>query len=254
MSIAQNLTDKVVLITGGSKGIGRAIAQRVAAAGARVVINYSRDAQAAEETLATLGPDASRHLAVRADASTLAGVGALVDAAAGRFGRLDVVVANAGSLALADLAHTTEAQFDAAYALNVKGPFFLAQRAAPHLPAGGGGRLVFLSSGVARNSALAPAYALYVSTKGAVEQLVRALAKDLARQGVTVNAVAPGPTATELFMNGKSEEMVRNIQAQSPFNRLGTPEDIANLVAFVAGPESAWISGQVIGANGAAFV
>lgn len=246
-----SLQDKVVLITGGSKGIGRAIVLRVASAGAKVVINYGRDSAAADALVSEVGgPD--RALAVQADASSVADVARLVDAAVARFGRVDVLIPNAGIMPLQPLAATTEDLFDSAYALNVKGPFFLAQKAVPHMPAGG--RIIFISTGVLRNSAIPPPYLLYASTKGAVEQITRVLSKELGAKGITVNAVAPGPTATELFMKGKPEAMVKGIASMSPFNRIGDPTDIANVVAFVAGPESSWVSGQILGANGASFV
>lgn len=245
-----SLQGKVVLITGGSKGIGRAIALRVAKSGASVVVNYSSDSNAANEVVSQIGSD--RALAVNADASTVTGVSSLVDATVKQFGKVDVVIPNAGMMPMQDLEHTTEATFDKIYAINVKGPYFLAQKAVPHMPSGG--RIIFVSTGIAHNSAVPPPYLLYASTKGAVEQMTRVMAKDLGKKGITVNCVAPGPTATELFFEGKSEAMVKGIASQSPFNRLGDPAEIAELAAFVAGPESRWVSGQVIGANGAAFV
>lgn len=245
-----SLQGKVVLITGGSKGIGRAIALRVAKSGASVVVNYSSDSNAANEVVSQIGSD--RALAVNADASTVTGVSSLVDATVKQFGKVDVVIPNAGMMPMQDLEHTTEATFDKIYAINVKGPYFLAQKAVPHMPSGG--RIIFVSTGIAHNSAVPPPYLLYASTKGAVEQMTRVMAKDLGKKGITVNCVAPGPTTTELFFEGKSEAMVKGIASQSPFNRLGDPAEIAELAAFVAGPESRWVSGQVIGANGAAFV
>ncbi|RYP05046.1 hypothetical protein DL764_004065 [Monosporascus ibericus] len=207
-----SLEGKVVLITGGSKGIGRAIALRAAQSGASVVVNYSSDTGAANEVVAQIGSD--RALAVRADASSVAGVEELVRETVGRFSKVDVAIPNAGMMTMQDLEHTSEAGFDSMYNLNVKGPSFWLRSAVP------------------------PSYLLYASAKGAVEQMTRVMAKDLARKGIT----------------GKPDAMVKAIAAQSPFNRLGDPADIADVAAFLAGPESRWVSGQVIAANGAAFV
>ncbi|RYC63409.1 hypothetical protein CHU98_g2830 [Xylaria longipes] len=228
---SNNLQGKVVLITGGTKGIGLAIAQRVSAAGANVVLNYGRDSSAAEKALASLpqqGGSSERALVVQADASSPSQMRDLVDKAVAKFGRIDTVVANAGILPMYPFENLTEAAYDATFGLNVKGPLFLTQAAAPHIPSGG--RVIFISTGLAKASALLPPYALYVSTKGAIEQLTRALAKDLGRKGIT------------------------GIASGSPFNRLGSPAEIAEVVAFVASPESSWVSGQIIGANGATFV
>ncbi|TGJ82057.1 hypothetical protein E0Z10_g6703 [Xylaria hypoxylon] len=252
---SNNLQGKVVIITGGTKGIGLAVAQRVSAAGANVVINYSRDASAAEAALASLpatGGSSDRALVVQADASSPAQMQDLVERTVAKFGRIDIIVANAGTMPLQDLEHVTESTFDSTFALNVKGPFFLTQAASPHMMPGG--RVIFISTGVAKASGVLPAYGLYAATKGAVEQLTRVFAKDLGREGITVNAIAPGPTDTELFREGKSEAMIRGIASANPFNRLGSPSEIAEVVAFIASPESSWVSGQIIGANGAAFV
>jgi 3-oxoacyl-[acyl-carrier protein] reductase len=151
-----------------------------------------------------------------------------------------------------DLAHVTEANFDQHFNLNVKGPLFLVQKAVPHMPPGG--RVIFVSTGLNTATGLTPAYLLYVATKGAVDQMVRALSKDLGSKGITVNAVAPGPTGTELFYKGKSEQLLEMMRKQSPFGRFGEPEEIAGVVAFLAGEDSRWVSGQVLRANGANMV
>ncbi|KAK6086197.1 short-chain dehydrogenase [Seiridium cupressi] len=231
-----SLQDKVLIVTGGSKGIGAAIATKAASLGAKVVINYSRDSRPADALVKEIGSDCA--LAVQADVSKVSEIEKLVDATVSKFGKIDILVPNAGIMPLQPLAAVTEEIFDRVYDLNVKGPFFLAQKAVPHMSTGG--RIIFISTGIAKNSA--------------VEQITRVLSKELGAKGITVNAVAPGPTATELFMEGKPEAMIKGIQAQSPFNRLGDPSEIANVVAFIASPESAWVSGQIIGANGASFV
>lgn len=152
-----------------------------------------------------------------------------------------------------DLAHATEAAFDRHFNLNVKGALFLVQKAVPHMPAAGG-RVIFVSTGLNTATALAPGYLLYVATKGAVDQMVRALAKDLGPRDITVNAVAPGPTGTELFYRGKSEQLLDVLRRASPFGRLGEPDEIASVVAFLAGEDSRWVSGQVLRVNGANMV
>ncbi|KAJ5692800.1 hypothetical protein N7462_002223 [Penicillium macrosclerotiorum] len=242
-----SLSGKVVLITGSSKGIGKAAALRVANDGANVVINYLNDKTAATSLVQQIGDD--RALAVQADASHLADLDRLVDAAVAKFGKIDVVIPNAGIMPMRDLEKTTEEDFDKTYNLLVKGPYFLAQKAARHMPPGG--RIIFISTGVARNSRVVPEYLLYVSAKGAIEQMARVMAKDLARKGILVNAVAPGPTTTELFLNGKSEDVLKTVAGFSPFNRIGEPDEIAAVMAFLCGKDSSWISGQVVGVNGA---
>ncbi|KAF4990771.1 hypothetical protein FDECE_14246 [Fusarium decemcellulare] len=246
-----SLTGKVVLVTGGSKGIGKAVVERVAAEGANVVINYASDSAAANEVVEKIGSD--KALAVQADVSSVSEIEKLIKAAVDRFGRIDVLMPNAAAAPMNDLESTTEEMFDRSYNMNVKGPYFLVQKAVPHMPRDG--RVILVSSGVLHQSQVAPRYLLYASTKGSIEQMTRILAKDLgANHGITVNAIAPGPTATELFFKGKTQELVDSIAAFSPLNRLGRPEEIAGLAAFLAGPSSSWVSGQVIGANGASFV
>ncbi|KAK4098559.1 NAD(P)-binding protein [Parathielavia hyrcaniae] len=216
---------KVAIVTGASKGIGRATAERLAADGASVVINYLSDSKAADEVVSKIG--AERALAVQADASKIPDIEKLVAATVERFGRIDIVMPNAGVMSMHDLAHTTEADFDRLFHLNVKGPLFLVQKAVPHMRPGG--RVVFVSTGLNTSTGVTPAYLLYVATKGAVDQMVRVLSKDLGVRGINVNAVAPGPTGTELFYHGKSEQLLEMLRNK-------------------------WVSGQILRANGANMV
>ncbi|EFQ33669.1 short chain dehydrogenase [Colletotrichum graminicola] len=241
-----SLQDKVVLVTGGSKGIGRAIAIGAAAQGAKVVINYSSDSSAADEVVKTIGSD--RVIAVRADNSKTSELQRLVDATVDRFGRIDVLVPNAAIMHMRTVENTSEEDFDAMFNTNVKGPYFLVQKALPHMPKGG--RIIFLSTTVLATSNLPPPYLLYASTKGSIEQMTKYMAKDLASKGITVNAIAPGPIGTELFYKGKTDEMIQRANASSPFNRIGTPEEVASVVLFLSGKESTWVTGQTIRVNG----
>ncbi|KAK6955868.1 hypothetical protein Daesc_003513 [Daldinia eschscholtzii] len=242
-----SLNGKVALITGASKGIGKASAIALARLGATVVINYSSDEQAAQDTLAEVQKlDAGEARLIRADVGSVEGVQSLVKQTIDAYSKIDILVANAGVLPMKDLEHTTEADFDRTFAINVKGPYFLAQAAAPHMSSGS--HIIFLSTTLTTASTVMPGYLLYNSTKGAIEQMTRVISKDLGRKGILVNAVAPGPTGTELFFRGKSEELLKTIANFSPQGRIGTPEEIAEVIVFLS--HSSWVSGQVLRANG----
>ncbi|KAK3335880.1 hypothetical protein B0T19DRAFT_395690 [Cercophora scortea] len=242
-----SLAGKVFIITGASRGIGKAVAQRVAADGASVVINYFSGKASADAVVEEIGAD--RALAVQADASKIADIEKLVAATVEKFGKIDVVMPNAAIMAMRDLEHSTEADFDNHFNLNVKGALFLVQKSVPHMQPGG--RVIFVSTGVNTWTNVMPTYLLYAATKAAVEQFTRILAKDLGKKGINVNCVAPGPTGTDLFFEGKSEQALNMISSQSPFQRIGTPEEIASVVAFLSGEDSKWVSGQTIRVNGA---
>ncbi|KAI4278603.1 MAG: hypothetical protein LQ337_000935 [Flavoplaca oasis] len=244
------LAGKVALITGASKGIGKATALRLSKDGAKVVIGYSSDAKSAEELAKTIGRD--RALAVKADVSVVTEMEKLVKQTVDKFGKIDILIPNAGVAPMKDLEQTTEEEFDSTMALNVKGPYFLCQKAARHMAPGS--HMVLLSSSLCINSGITPNYLLYITSKGAVEQMTRVMAKDVARKGINVNAIAPGPTGTELFYKGKSQQLVEMIAGFSPFKKIGEPEEIADAIALLCGSDSRWISGQILPVNGAAMV
>ncbi|KAI4280030.1 MAG: hypothetical protein L6R38_004767 [Xanthoria sp. 2 TBL-2021] len=244
------LTGKLALITGASKGIGKATALRLAKDGASVVIGYSSDPSSAEELVRTIGDD--RALAVKANVSEVAEIEKLVKQTVDKFGNIDILIPNAGVAPMQDLEQTTEEDFDYTMALNVKGPYFLCQKAVPHMAPGS--HIVLLSTSLCINSGITPKYLLYVTSKGAVEQMTRVMAKDVARKGINLNTIAPGPTGTELFYKGKSQQLIDMIAGSSPFKKLGQPEEIADSIALLCGTDSRWISGQILYVNGAAMV
>lgn len=237
---------KVAIVTGASRGIGAVIALRLAKEGYDVVVNYAsrqHEAQAVVEKLKEAGADA---LAVQGDISDAVAVKALFDATLQRFGRLDLLVNNAGVLKMLPLAEHDDALFNQTFAVNVQGTFNTLREAAKNMKEGG--KIINLSS-----SALAlniPGYAIYNGSKAAVEAFTRTFAKELRGRKITVNAVAPGPVETELFLEGKSEEQIQSLANMNPFQRLGQPDDIANIISFLASEASDWINGQIIRANG----
>lgn len=246
MSGQDQTAPRVAIVTGASRGIGAAIARRLAGDGLAVVVNYAGNAGAAEEVVAGITDAGGRAVACRADIARSEDVTGLFDAAIAAFGRVDVVVNNAGVMTLGPIAGMTDEVFDRMIAINLRGSFNVMRAAAGRL--GEGGRIVNLSSSVV--GLLQPGYGPYAGTKAAVEAMTMVLARELRGRGITVNAVAPGPTATDLFLDGKSPELVDRLAKLSPLERLGTPGDIAAAVAFLAGPDGAWIDGQTLRVNG----
>lgn len=243
---ASDFTGKVAIVTGGSKGIGAATCLALAKAGASVVLNYSSDAVPANELVNKIGKE--RALAVKGDASSVPFIDELVKQTVNKFGKIDLVIPNAGVLPMSTLEMTTEETFDKTFALNVKGPYFLVQKAVPYMTAGS--RVILLSTTVNVVSTVTPNYLLYAASKGAIDQMVRVMSKDLASKGIMVNAVAPGPTGTELFLKGKSEQLLKGIASANPQGRIGEPEEIADVILFLCGQGSRWITGQRIPVNG----
>jgi 3-oxoacyl-[acyl-carrier protein] reductase len=241
------MTQQVAIVTGASRGIGAAIARRLAADGYAVVVNYAGSAAEAGAVVGAIEEVGGQALAVQADIADSAAVRALFDAAIERFGRVDVLVNNAGIMppALPHLADTDDATFARLVAVNLQGTFNTLREAAGRLQHGG--RIVNLSTSLV--GMLLPGYAVYAATKAAVETMTAILAKELRGKGILVNAVAPGPTATDLFLNGKTDEQVERLAKMAPLERLGQPDDIAAAVAFLVQP-GGWVNGQTVRANG----
>src|SRR6266566_9666527 len=238
--------NKVAIVTGASRGIGAAVAERLAHDGFAVVVNYAGSEAPAEAVVRKIEAAGGRAMSARADVADSAAVIRLFDVAETGFGGVDVLVNNAGIMKLAALAESDDALFDSQVAVNLKGSFNALREAARRLR--DGGRIVNFSTSVVGTKL--ETYAVYAATKSAVETMTAILSKELRGRSITVNAVAPGPTATDLFLNGKSPELIERFAKMNPLERLGMPEDIASVVAFLVGPDGGWINGQVLRANG----
>ncbi|WP_328974647.1 SDR family oxidoreductase [Streptomyces canus] len=246
MTTQPRTEQRVAIVTGGSRGIGRQIAQQLAADGFAVVVGYAGNKDAADEAVRAIEAAGGTAYAARADVADETEVAALFDQAEATYGGVDAVVHAAGRMPLSPIAELDLAELDALYRTNIRGTFVVDQQAARRLRSGGA--LVNLSSSVV--GLAFPGYGAYAASKGAVEAVTLILARELRGRDVTVNAVAPGPTATDLFLDGKDEETVARLAAQPPLERLGTPQDIASVVSFLVGPAGRWVNGQVLRANG----
>ena len=237
---------KVAIVTGASRGIGRAVAKRLTHDGFAVVVNYLSNAAEAEEVVAELKGIGGNAVPIQADVSSPPDVERLFNETSAKFGSIDVVVHNSGIMPLSPIGKSDFDLFDKVISTNLRGAFLVLAQAAQHI-ASGGRIIAFSSSVLAKNF---PSYGPYIASKAGVEGLVHVLANELRGRNVSVNVVAPGPVATELFLTGKSEEQIAELTKMPPLERLGTPEDIANVVSFLAGPNGGWINGQVLRANG----
>lgn len=234
------------IVTGGSRGIGAAIARRLAADAFAIVVNYAGGARDAEDVVAHIQDAGGTAVAVQADVADGGAVRRLFDRAEAAFGGVDVLVNNAGVMRLSMIGEAGDALFEDQVAVNLKGAFNGMREAARRLR--DGGRIISLSSSVV--GLCQPTYGPYAATKAGVEAMTRVLAREMRGRAVTVNAVAPGPTATDLFLDGKAQDEVDRLAGLAPLERLGAPEDVAAVVAFLAGPDGGWVNGQVVRANG----
>jgi 3-oxoacyl-[acyl-carrier protein] reductase len=237
---------KIAIVTGASRGIGRVIAKRLAKDGFSVVVNYAGSESKAQEVVSEIIAEGGTAVALQADISKPEDVQNLFAATKKQYGQIDVVVNNAGIMALSPIAKGDLELFDKTIQTNLRGTFLVFSQAAQHIAEGG--RIIAFSSSVLLKSF--PTYGAYIAAKAGVEGLVHVLANELAGRNITVNGVAPGPTGTELFLNGKSEEDIARLRNLSPLQRLGEPQDISNVVSFLAGPDGGWVNSQILKVNG----
>jgi 3-oxoacyl-[acyl-carrier protein] reductase len=241
-------TSKVAIVTGASRGIGRAIALRLAQDNIAVVVNYAHRASDADEVVQAIEAAGGRAIVLQGDVANASDCARLFDATEAEYGGVDIVINNAGVIqpGTTMLADTDDALYERIFAINTRGTFNMLRLAATRMRANG--RIVNFSSSVI--GLALPGYAIYAGSKAAVETFTNIFAKELRGKGISVTAVAPGPTATDLFMEGKTPELVERLGKMAPLERLGTPDDIADTVAFLVGPQGAWVNGQTLRVNG----
>ncbi|WPU21936.1 SDR family oxidoreductase [Cedecea neteri] len=238
--------NKVALVTGASRGIGAAIARRLSEEGFSVAINYVSNNTEAEKLVSEIKEAGGQAIAIQADISDSTAATRLFEETVTAFGGIDVFVNSAGIMKLAPLADSDDTLFDSQVAINLKGAFNTLRLASRYLREGG--RIISLSTSVI--GLKLENYSVYAATKSAVETLTVILSKELRGRSITANVVAPGPTATDLFLHGKSPELIERMSKMNPLERLGTPDDIAHTVLFLSSPQGGWINGQVLRANG----
>ncbi|WP_339858928.1 SDR family oxidoreductase [Thalassospira alkalitolerans] len=237
---------KTAIITGAARGIGVALAKRLAQDGFAVVVNYANSTASADALVEELSASGHQAMAIKADITNADAVKQMFDHAETRFGGVDVIVNNAGVMTTQPISEMSDAVYDAMMDTNVRGTFNMLREGAKRLR--NNGRVINFST-TALHLKL-PGYAIYNATKAAVEAMTGVYAKELRGRNITVNAVAPGPVATELFLSGKTDEQIAQFSKMPPIERLGQPDDIASVVSFLAGPDSGWVNGQTLRANG----
>ncbi|MFD1453722.1 SDR family oxidoreductase [Oceanobacillus sojae] len=240
------LEGKVAIVTGSSRGIGRKIAEQLADLGAKVTVNYSSNPDKAEEVVKEIQNKGGKAVAIQADLSQISDIERLFLKTITSFGKVDILINNAGLMINKPLTEVNEAEYDKQFSVNVKGTFFACQQAMKYMEEGG--HIVNISTSV--NGQMFPTYSVYSGTKGAIEQFTRQLAKEFGPKQITINAVAPGPVNTELFSVGKTKQQIEGMIKMNAFGRLGEPEDIANVIEFLVSEKSQWVTGQTIRVNG----
>ncbi len=241
-----NLHGKVAIITGASRGIGRVIAEHLAGLGTFTVVNYSSSLKKATEVVESILNNGGRAIAVQADVSNVHDIERLFSETIETFGKVDILINNAGIMVNKLISEITEEDFDKHFSVNVKGTYFACQQAMKYMQ--DNGRIVNFSTSVL--GSMFPAYSIYAATKGAVEQLTRQLAKEFGAKRITINAIAPGPVKTELFIKGKTEQQIDALSRMNSFNRLGEPADIADVIEFLVSEKAHWVTGQTLRVNG----
>lgn len=239
-------SSRTALITGASGGIGRAVAKRLAKDGFNLIVHYAGNPAKAEQLVAEIAKGCTKAVAIKTDVTSAAEVESLFKSSLAQFGQIDVVVHLAGIMPLFPISSGDVESFDKVIATNLRGTFLVLSQSAQHVTSGG--RIIAFSSSVLAKSF--PKYGAYIASKAGVEGLVRVLANELRGRNITVNAIAPGPTGTDLFLTGKGDELIKELANLAPLERLGTPEDIAACVSFLVGPDGGWVNAQVLRANG----
>jgi 3-oxoacyl-[acyl-carrier protein] reductase len=241
-----DLKNKTAIITGSSRGLGKKTAIELAKNGANVVVNYTSNESEAQATVHEILSNKGNAIAVRADVSKSKEGNDLFEKTIERFGKVDIVVNNAGIMMTKFLKDFSEEEFDRQFSVNVKSVFLIMKMASEKLEPNG--RIINISSSTSR--LMMPTYAIYSAAKSAVEQMTRVFAKEIGHKGITVNSVLPGPINTELFLNGKSDDLITRIASLSAFNRIGNVDDIIPIILFLSSNESQWVTGQSLGVNG----
>lgn len=241
-----NLKNKTAIVTGSSRGLGKTIAKHLAINGANVIINYSSNKQKADEVVSEITQSGGQAYAIQADISKPAEISKLFDLTIEKYGKIDIVINNAGIMITKFTKDTSEEDFDKTFSINTKSVFFSMKESATKMA--NNGRIINISSSVTR--VMFPTYGVYSASKAAVEQMTKVFAKEIGSKGITANTVSPGPINTELFLQGKTEEVIQRIASLTAFNRIGETDDITPLILFLVSDESQWITGQNFGANG----